>query len=53
MGYYKLCTDFQEASKAKCALGVFKRNLLHKQQGQNFNSQGMVEIPEIALQEIT
>lgn len=33
-------------------MAFFKRNLLHKQQGQNFNSQGILEISEIALQEL-
>lgn len=33
-------------------MAFFKRNLLHTQQGQNFNSQGILEISEIALQEI-
>lgn len=33
-------------------MAFFKRNLLHTQQGQNFNSLGILEISEIALQEI-
>ena len=33
-------------------MAFFKRNLLHTQQGQNFNSQGILEISEIALQEL-
>lgn len=33
-------------------LAFFKRNLLHTQQGQNFNSQGILEISEIAIQEL-
>ena len=33
-------------------MAFFQRNLLHTQQGQNFNSQGILEISEIALQEI-
>lgn len=33
-------------------MAFFKRNLLHTQQGQNFNSQGILEISEVALQEI-
>jgi predicted HTH transcriptional regulator len=33
-------------------MGFFKRNLLQTQQGQNFNSQGILEISEIALQEL-
>ncbi|MDX2246534.1 MAG: putative DNA binding domain-containing protein [Bacteroidia bacterium] len=33
-------------------MSFFKRNLLHTQQGQNFNSQGILEISEIALQEL-
>ena len=33
-------------------IAFFKRNLLHTQQGQNFNSQGILEISEIALQEL-
>lgn len=33
-------------------MAFFKRNLLHTQQGQNFNSIGMLEISEIALQEL-
>lgn len=33
-------------------MAFFKRNLLHTQQGQDFNSQGILEISEIALQEL-
>jgi predicted HTH transcriptional regulator len=33
-------------------MAFFKRNLRHTQQGQNFNSQGILEISEIALQEL-
>lgn len=33
-------------------MAFFKRNLLHTQQGQNFNSQGILEISEVALQEL-
>ncbi len=33
-------------------MGFFRRNLLHTQQGQNFNSQGILEISEVALQEL-
>ncbi len=33
-------------------MAFFKRNLLHTQQGQNFNSQGKLEIAEVALQEL-
>lgn len=33
-------------------MAFFKRNLLHTQQGQNFNSLGILEISEIALQEL-
>uniref|UniRef100_Q3ARL2 Putative transcriptional regulator n=1 Tax=Chlorobium chlorochromatii (strain CaD3) TaxID=340177 RepID=Q3ARL2_CHLCH len=33
-------------------MAFFKRNLLHTQQGQNFNSQGILEISIIALQEL-
>lgn len=33
-------------------MAFFKRNLLHTQQGQNFNSQGKLEISEVALQEL-
>jgi len=33
-------------------MAFFKRNLLHTQQGQNFNSQGILEISQIALQEL-
>ena len=35
----------------KC-MSFFKRNLLHTQQGQNFNSEGKLEISEIALEEL-
>lgn len=33
-------------------MDFFKRNLHHTQQGQNFNSTGILEISEIALQEL-
>jgi predicted HTH transcriptional regulator len=33
-------------------MAFFKRNLFHTQQGQNFNSQGKLEISEVALQEL-
>jgi ATP-dependent DNA helicase RecG len=33
-------------------MAFFKRNLLHTQQGQNFNTQGILEISEIAIQEL-
>ncbi len=33
-------------------MNFFKRNLKHTQQGQNFNSLGILEISEIALEEI-
>jgi ATP-dependent DNA helicase RecG len=33
-------------------MAFFKRNLRHTQQGQDFNSQGILEISEIALQEL-
>jgi len=33
-------------------MAFFKRNLLHTQQGQNFNSQGILEISVVALQEV-
>lgn len=33
-------------------MAFFKRNLLHTQQGQNFNSLGILEISEVALQEL-
>ncbi|HNW52045.1 MAG TPA: putative DNA binding domain-containing protein [Prolixibacteraceae bacterium] len=33
-------------------MAFFKRNLFHTQQGQGFNSQGKLEISEIALQEL-
>lgn len=33
-------------------MAFFRRNLLHTQQGQNFNSLGILEISEIALQEL-
>lgn len=33
-------------------MAFFRRNLFHTQQGQNFNSQGKLEISEVALQEL-
>ncbi|MEZ4829369.1 MAG: putative DNA binding domain-containing protein [Bacteroidia bacterium] len=33
-------------------MAFFRRNLFHTQQDQNFNSQGILEISEIALQEL-
>lgn len=33
-------------------MAFFKRNLFHTQQGQNFNTQGILEISEVALQEL-